>query len=87
MVCLWDSSSVWVCALRKMYGLGLGHTDQPVSYGTKMPINGKKYSFPIIIHYIRVKTTEPDPFVINGAGNWGLIGGQRRGVANLYPRC
>jgi hypothetical protein len=85
VVCLWDSSSVWVCALHRMSGLGLGHTDQPVSCGTKMPIDGQKYSFPNFIYYICIKTTEPDPLVINGAGNCGLIGGLRRGVANLYP--
>jgi hypothetical protein len=30
-------------------------------------------------------TPEPDPLVINGAWNRGLIGGQRRGVASWHP--
>jgi hypothetical protein len=31
------------------------------------------------------RSPEPDPLVINGAGNRGLTGGQRGGVASWHP--
>jgi hypothetical protein len=46
-------------------------------------------SLPILLATSRPQrtshSTEPDPLVINGAGNRGLTGGQRGGVASWHP--